>query len=254
MDCFYESDQYRKTALMVAAELGYTEVLIALLSNPKFYKNSSYLGQKTSPDNLDVLSLAVKKGHLEVVRILLTDPHIESSMLQILDFRTALQQAAKFGHTEIFKLIASCPACPPAVLDAAIEQNKSNATPPNRFGFWSSKSKTENQLEQHTLEKFKQPLQELNKLLMSEYSGNQFDVYRLAQSIKTAIKKFATSMNHHDLLKHLKTITCELTTDQYQLKLTDQTKIVNIVEQIVRIGKTEQIREEIKSAENHFSK
>lgn len=141
-----EMDQYGKTAIMVAAELNYTEALVLLLNNSKVHASLSYLTKKTSIDNLDALSLAAKKGNIEAVRILLTKPQLDSNdssqqsqykfalwnlekfPAAIWDFKSALQQAAKFRHTEVFKIIASNESCPIDIaLDAATEADNIEA-------------------------------------------------------------------------------------------------------------------------------
>jgi hypothetical protein len=70
INVFDERDQYGKTALVVAAELGYKEIVAAFLECDKISKNPAYLSSKTI-DGHDAASLAAKRGHSEVVNMLL---------------------------------------------------------------------------------------------------------------------------------------------------------------------------------------
>jgi len=112
-----KKDQYERTALMIAAQRGYTKVLTALLDK----WDLSDMSEKSS-ENLDALSLAAKNRHERVVRILITDGDV---WLHNFDYRAALQQAAKFGHDDIFTDIARCEHCPEetAAIVRSIERN-----------------------------------------------------------------------------------------------------------------------------------
>jgi len=134
MDYFDETlDQYGKTALMAAAQLGNSESLTALLDHFKSCtKNTdleSYLSIKTI-DGFDVLALAAKWGHTGIIDILFTTECLKPH-LHLFDFKTALQQAAKSGHTDAFMRIVSCEACPASItLEVGNElTDKAPATP-----------------------------------------------------------------------------------------------------------------------------
>jgi ankyrin repeat protein len=127
-DSFYEKDQYGKTALMVAAELGYGEIVTLLLNHPVINKNifysQRYLNQKTLPGELDALALAAKNGHLDVTKILLSHPLKYPDIPPVFDFKSALLQAVRFEHIEVFKLIANCEACSiRTVIDVACDSS-----------------------------------------------------------------------------------------------------------------------------------
>ncbi|OGT49130.1 MAG: hypothetical protein A3F17_06635 [Gammaproteobacteria bacterium RIFCSPHIGHO2_12_FULL_41_15] len=118
---FYDRDEVGKTSLMVAAENGNNDIITVFLNSKAICTSKYYLTRRTVSDQLDAFSLAVRNGHTDSVRILLTPQESNSLIPGVWDFRAALQLSHQLGYTEIFKLVVSSTACPITVLDLLIE-------------------------------------------------------------------------------------------------------------------------------------
>lgn len=91
------------TALRVAAARGHTDVVRLLLADP-------HVGVNT-PDREEgytALHLAAAKGHTDVVRLLLADPRVEVNTPSSAGM-TALHFAASFGNAEVVQLLLADP-------------------------------------------------------------------------------------------------------------------------------------------------
>lgn len=88
------ADSRGKTALMYAAENGHTSVISFLLP---------YMARKQTNDKTTALMYAVWKGHKDAVNLLVKEEH------GLAQYRgmTALMQAARYKHTDLFESLSS---------------------------------------------------------------------------------------------------------------------------------------------------
>ena len=90
---------YGSTALRMASDYGYTEIVRLLIENGDLDVNAT----DYDDDGRTALHLASIKGHTEIVKMLL-EKGADVNAKDTLD-RTALQYASQNGHTEIVKLL-----------------------------------------------------------------------------------------------------------------------------------------------------
>jgi len=97
-----------RSALMIAAYKGYTEIVELLLNSnddPKLYR-----GADTSEQDYDgktALMMAVEQNHLDIVKLLLNHGAKIKINIQDYDGKTALIMAVEQNHSDIVKLLLS---------------------------------------------------------------------------------------------------------------------------------------------------
>ncbi|MBA2654149.1 MAG: ankyrin repeat domain-containing protein [Gammaproteobacteria bacterium] len=207
MSYFNETDDEGKTSLMVAAENGNTEIIYALLNNEKLntseYSFEYFLKKKTKLENLDALALAVRNGHFESVRALLTPSHPESPIPGIWNFRTALQLAKQSGHAEIFKLIINSEGIPITILAALIEIDDSEAIKNHSQRIKTAKDFRS--VNESATPEARTKIYELFKDSLPDMITNNFvDVFEYLtpeQCLNLALKKIKTAEDFRDAMK-----------------------------------------------------
>ena len=88
------------TPLLVAAQKGYTAVVVSLLGAPDIDPNKATTDDGTTP-----LWSASENGHLEVVKVLLAAPSIDASKARTSDRSTPLCASAACGHEQVVRAL-----------------------------------------------------------------------------------------------------------------------------------------------------
>lgn len=94
-----QCDDSNKTALIIAAEKGFSEIVAELVRRPDIDVNRLTSGKKTA------LYVAVEKGNLECVRHILKKCKLADLYLETSFCTTPLFIAQKKGNKEIIKLM-----------------------------------------------------------------------------------------------------------------------------------------------------
>ncbi|XP_050908586.1 ankyrin repeat-containing protein At5g02620 [Lathyrus oleraceus] len=98
-EVFAKQNQGGETALYVAAEYGYVDMVREMIQ----YYDLADAGIKAR-NGFDALHIAAKQGDLDIVKILM-EAHSELAMTVDPSNTTALHTAATQGHTEIMKFL-----------------------------------------------------------------------------------------------------------------------------------------------------
>jgi Ankyrin repeats (3 copies)/Ankyrin repeats (many copies) len=95
-----DDDDVQMTALLIAARYGHVEVVRLLLSNSRVDVN------KAADDGAAPLLIAARYGHVEIVSRLLSNSRVDVNKADN-DGLTPLDVAARRGHAEVVKLLAA---------------------------------------------------------------------------------------------------------------------------------------------------
>jgi ankyrin repeat protein len=104
-DYQWDLRDYRRTALMFAADKGHVAVMKVLLACDRVTTEVLSVADK---DGVTALLLAVRRGHVDIVKLLLADDRVTTAVLSIADKddgATALSLAVRCGHVDIVKLL-----------------------------------------------------------------------------------------------------------------------------------------------------
>ena len=103
----FKTKAKKRTSLFIlnwACFQGYTDVVNILLQYP--WIDPTLHDEK----NISVIDLAIKKGHLEIVKLLLEDSRIDPSE----EGSFVLGLASEYGHLDIVQLLLQCPQVDPS--------------------------------------------------------------------------------------------------------------------------------------------